>query len=219
MKIDLPSKFIYYTNDRSGHAYVRNKILYIKGLVSWEKVAYDICYALHGRKVCTYCGKSFKKTRITVDHMFPRVFGGVSIPINLTPACKSCNSKKSDLNYYEYKVLRTMNEKEGKKYRQSIYRKKRKIRYLRGFDLPRNWTSEMNIKDIVARPIPEDGRSQRKYKRVTEFVAKYNHLPNPIVVSANGVLLEGNTVYWVAVDFGIENVRVIRLENVFVELL
>ena len=127
MKIPLPSKFIYYTDDRTASAYVRKNTLYINGLISWEKLAYDLCYALNGRKVCTYCGKTVKKSKMTLDHMFPRFFGGVSIPTNLTPACKSCNNKKSDLNYYEFKVFRTMNEKDGKRYRMSIYRKKRKI--------------------------------------------------------------------------------------------
>ena len=94
MKIPLPSKFIYYTNDRTASAYVRKNTLYINGLISWEKLAYDLCYALNGRKVCTYCGKTVKKSKMTLDHMFPRFFGGVSIPTNLTPACKSCNNKK-----------------------------------------------------------------------------------------------------------------------------
>lgn len=219
MKIPLPSKFIYYTDDRTASAYVRKNTLYINGLISWEKLAYDLCYALNGRKVCTYCGKTVKKSKMTLDHMFPRFFGGVSIPTNLTPACKSCNNKKSDLNYYEFKVFRTMNEKDGKRYRMSIYRKKRKIRFQRGFDLPRNWTTSMDIKDIIARPIPDDGRNQKKYQRVTHFVERYGHLPNPIVVSANDVLLEGNTIYWVSVDFGFEYVQVIRLDNVFVKLL
>ena len=127
MKIPLPSKFIYYTNDRTASAYVRKNTLYINGLISWEKLAYDLCYALNGRKVCTYCGKTIKKSKMTLDHMFPRFFGGVSIPTNLTPACKSCNNKKSDLNYYEFKVFRTMNEKDGKRYRMSIYRKKERL--------------------------------------------------------------------------------------------
>ena len=127
MKIPLPSKFIYYTNDRTASAYVRKNTLYINGLISWEKLAYDLCYALNGRKVCTYCGKTVKKSKMTLDHMFPRFFGGVSIPTNLTPACKSCNNKKSDLNYYEFKVFRTMNEKDGKRYRMSIYRKKERL--------------------------------------------------------------------------------------------
>lgn len=127
MKIPLPSKFIYYTNDRTASAYVRKNTLYINGLISWEKLAYDLCYALNGRKVCTYCGKTVKKSKMTLDHMFPRFFGGVSIPTNLTPACKSCNNKKSDLNYYEFKVFRTMNEKDGKHYRMSIYRKKERL--------------------------------------------------------------------------------------------
>lgn len=218
MRVELPSKFIYYAKNRVGHAYVRNNILYIEGLVPWEKLAYDLCYALHGKRICVYCGKHFKKHKMSVDHKFPRNFGGVSIPANLIPACRSCNSTKSNLNYYEYQVFSTMDEEDAKEYRRNTYRKKIKIRYSRGFDLPRKWISTMNIDDIIARPAPEDEQSQKKYKRVTNFVKNYNHLPNPIVVSVNNVLLEGNTVYWVAKDNGFEQVQVIVLENVFVML-
>ena len=98
MRVELPSKFIYYAKDRVGYAYVKDKCLYIKGLVPWEKVAYDLCYALNGKKICFYCGKKFKKRKMSVDHKFPRNFGGVTIPPNLISACRGCNSAKSDLN-------------------------------------------------------------------------------------------------------------------------
>lgn len=218
MKIELPSNFRYYAKDRIGHAYVKNKHLYIKGLVPWEKLAYDLCYALHGKKICFYCGKIFKKRKMSVDHRFPRNYGGVTIPPNLISACRGCNSAKSDLDSYEYKIFCTMEEEEAKKFRENTYRKKKKLRYSRGFILPKNWTEEIEINQIIARPAPEDEQSQKKYKKVVDFLKEYSHLPNPIVLSSNHVLLEGNTVYWVAMDKGLKMVPVVILENVIVEL-
>ena len=35
----------------------------------------------------------------TLDHMYPRRWGGVSIPDNLVPSCKNCNGDKMDMTY------------------------------------------------------------------------------------------------------------------------
>lgn len=48
------------------------------------------------RNVCQYCAKSFKKNELTVDHIVPRSQGGRSTWMNITTACKSCNSKKAN---------------------------------------------------------------------------------------------------------------------------
>lgn len=45
---------------------------------------------------CQYCGKTYKKNELTVDHIVPRAQGGKSSWMNITTACKPCNSKKAD---------------------------------------------------------------------------------------------------------------------------
>ncbi len=47
--------------------------------------------------ICYYCGKSFKPSELTMDHLVPLVRGGRSVQGNLVPACKECNSKKKYL--------------------------------------------------------------------------------------------------------------------------
>ena len=46
---------------------------------------------------CYYCGRTFKPSDLTMDHLVPIVRGGKSVPGNLVPACKECNGKKKYL--------------------------------------------------------------------------------------------------------------------------
>ena len=50
---------------------------------------------------CSYCGA--KATEI--DHIVPRAKGGSNSTFNLTPACRSCNEKKSNLTLKEFGKL------------------------------------------------------------------------------------------------------------------
>jgi len=50
---------------------------------------------------CSYCGG--KATEI--DHIVPRAKGGSNSTYNLTPACRSCNEKKSNLSLKEFGKL------------------------------------------------------------------------------------------------------------------
>lgn len=45
------------------------------------------------KETCFYCGK----IATTIDHVVPKAMGGSSRKDNLVPACKSCNSNKSDM--------------------------------------------------------------------------------------------------------------------------
>lgn len=44
--------------------------------------------------VCLYCGKHFKSSELSRDHVEPTVKGGRDIWTNVVTACKSCNSHK-----------------------------------------------------------------------------------------------------------------------------
>lgn len=45
---------------------------------------------------CAYCGNTFDKTSLTIDHIIPRSKGGQSNWSNTISCCKPCNYKKAD---------------------------------------------------------------------------------------------------------------------------
>ena len=218
MHVELPKGFSYYTKKRAGHAHEENGFLYVEGPISWERVAYDLCYAVKGRQRCKYCGAKVKRRSMTVDHMFPRYFGGVSIPDNLLPSCTRCNSLKGDLNYHEFKEYRKLSKGERAEFKRRVYAKKTKIRYRNGYDLPKRWISIVDISTIIVKDKSLLALRGKKYQRVEGFFKTYHHLPNPIVLSSNSVLLEGHTLYSVAQNNRVKYVPVIRLDNVVVKV-
>ena len=61
------------------------------------------------KRTCSYCGctltdSSNEPTAATVDHIYTlsKDYGGVNIAINIAPACRSCNSSKSDDHVYDF---------------------------------------------------------------------------------------------------------------------
>lgn len=90
MKIMLPTHYFYSSN--GGKAYVSKGKLYIEGNVNYERLIYNIVYSLKGKTRCYYCGKKLSAKNGTLDHKYPRCFGGISVPENLEPCCKGCNS-------------------------------------------------------------------------------------------------------------------------------
>ena len=50
---------------------------------------------------CSYCGAKAEE----IDHVIPRSNGGTNSLYNLTPACRSCNEKKSNLSLKEFGKL------------------------------------------------------------------------------------------------------------------
>lgn len=49
---------------------------------------------LVGRGICHYCGKKFKPSELTMDHVLPLARGGKSTKGNCVPSCKACNATK-----------------------------------------------------------------------------------------------------------------------------
>jgi hypothetical protein len=48
---------------------------------------------------CVYCGN---EQNVSIDHLFPRHFGGTDSSDNLVCCCKSCNSSKGDTNMMKW---------------------------------------------------------------------------------------------------------------------
>ena len=45
---------------------------------------------------CQYCGKKMEKHECTVDHIKPKLHGGLSTWDNCVASCKKCNNRKGD---------------------------------------------------------------------------------------------------------------------------
>jgi len=54
--------------------------------------------------VCHYCGRKFKPSELTMDHIVPIARGGRSTKGNVVPACKECNDKKKYLLLMEWEA-------------------------------------------------------------------------------------------------------------------
>ena len=63
--------------------------------------------------LCEYCGGSFPKEELTMDHVVPLARGGKSAKNNLVCACKECNNKKKYLLPMEWDEYMGGNNKEG----------------------------------------------------------------------------------------------------------
>ena len=46
------------------------------------------------RSICQYCGKTFSRNELSIDHVIPRSYGGKSVWENVVCCCFSCNKKK-----------------------------------------------------------------------------------------------------------------------------
>jgi 5-methylcytosine-specific restriction protein A len=46
------------------------------------------------RGICNWCGATFPKEELTMDHVVPISRGGASSRGNVVPSCKECNSRK-----------------------------------------------------------------------------------------------------------------------------
>jgi|SRR5579863_935684 len=64
--------------------------------------------------LCHYCGRRFKPSDLTLDHVVPLARGGKSTKGNTVPACKECNNKKKYLLPIEWvEYLAWVQTKEG----------------------------------------------------------------------------------------------------------
>lgn len=65
----------------------------IRSLFDDEKVKMNV-----GNK-CNYCGCTYN---LTLDHLFPRKYGGLDDSNNLLTVCKSCNSSKGSKDLMQW---------------------------------------------------------------------------------------------------------------------
>lgn len=52
---------------------------------------------LIAKGICHWCGGTFPREELTMDHVVPIARGGISSRGNVVPACKECNNRKKYL--------------------------------------------------------------------------------------------------------------------------
>lgn len=206
MVIKLPDSFekTYHDyHDRECYAVVRHGFLEIYGdfELIFEKLMKDLAFELKGRNKCYYCQKEVNENEITIDHLYPRHFGGITIPNNLEPSCPICNVNKSDMNEKEFIQWKKLDDKQKQKrfYREKINLKKAS----NGIDLPEKWLTQLQISHIKVKTQDHKGKRKNSHEKCIT-----------VVVSANDVLLAGIKTIEEAKKIGAKMITAVVLENV-----
>lgn len=211
MNIQLPNKF-FYSTDWKRTAYVDDNVLYIQGNVSYENLMYSLAYSISGYQKCIYCGEKLKKETRTLDHIYPRNWGGISIPDNLVPCCSSCNSKKSNMTAEQFeRWLNTNSDKRAALYAKFVKEneKEMKTKYI----LPEEWVSSLNIDEVIDK-LDFSVIEQFGNDKIDLYYQLHRHYPRPIIVSSNNCVLKGIHILYHAKVNGIKKVSCVKLDNV-----
>lgn len=216
MNIRLPKKF---DKRKEGiEAYVVKGKLYISRY-EFERVMYMLTYQLKGETKCYYCGTTLHSGNRTLDHVYPKDYGGISIPNNMVPCCRNCNMKKGNLNEYEYKdLLKTKQETPEltEAFLKNIGTIHYEIRTNKGINLPQKWYHMQKDYDVLAQLSSVDRyKTSKAYLRVLDLYETYGKICKPVVISDNNIVLDGLMALMLAKNLP-EKVEVpfIKLENV-----
>ncbi len=216
MIIRLPKRFIYSNRVLKNCAYVENGILYMSKYTNFEDLMYTITYQLKGYDRCCYCGEKLTTSTRTLDHMYPRRWGGISIPENLLPSCKKCNQDKKDMTYQqfqEWRALKTASEK-NRFYDETISRNA-SIRKLGNFVIKKKWISSFEV-EPVAKYISFNRLSKKKSQLISSYYRNWGQYPHPIIVSSNGWVIKGLHILYHAKKNKKQYVPAVILENVVI---
>lgn len=214
MTIEIPRG---YTFEKEGSiiAFEENGILKIYGRCGkFQDIMYDLTYKLKGRNKCYYCGSELKTpTQMTLDHIYPVSLGGPTIPKNLVPCCRKCNSIKENMTPQQYQVYRNLKDEEQKRKFLQEYRDIRFFQEKWLHILPEEWISQTLISDLLVLMDLTDTNT-RKYKRTREYYSRCKQFPKPIIVDSRRFVLDGFTQVLYAKNNRIKEIPAILLENV-----
>ena len=214
MKIRLPESFIYTNRSQKASAYVKNGILYVEGCIDFEDLMYTITYVLKGYDKCHYCGCDLTQKNRTLDHMYPRRWGGVSIPDNLIPSCKRCNGDKMDMTYEQFMKYKTMETKELKEeYYNKCVKENLRVRKRAKFVLNPEWLSVYDIRELLAY-MKLDQLENIKSKNLAAYYRNWGQYPHPMIISSNDWVYKGKHILHHAKAIKRKKVMAIVLENV-----
>lgn len=213
MKIQLPDHFFYSNKSQRGTAYVKDGVLYIDS-VSFEAVMRTITYVLKGYDTCHYCGQELTNKNRSLDHMYPRRWGGVSIPENLIPSCKNCNCDKKDMTYEQFMQYRRFKTPERRiEYYEQCETENTRILKRAKFVVEREWITVYPIRELVKK-IAFNELEKRKSKKILTYYRNWGQYPHPVILSSNGRVLKGNHILYHAKKINRKSVIAIVLENV-----
>ena len=216
MRIRLPETFIYTNRTKNASAYIKNGILYVKGCVSFEDLMYTMAYMVKGYDKCYYCGCELTDKNRTLDHMYPRRWGGISIPDNLVPSCKGCNQDKMDMTYeqfMQYRRLKTKKDKD-KFYKKCVQDNLNFCKKSR-FVLNNKWLSAYDIQELL-RYMKFNKLDEGKSNNLAAYYRNWGQYPHPIIVSSNDWVFKGKHILHHAKGIKRKKVMAVVLENVVV---
>lgn len=216
MNIRLPTHFFYTTRDHKSCAYIEHGILYIEGIVSFEDLMYALTYEIFGYNKCNYCKCTLTSKSRTLDHIYPRSWGGISITNNLRPSCRLCNGQKSDMTIKQFKEYMKQKSLTKKRdfYHRCIKENESKL-YSQDFLLPPSWICLYDASKL-AHTISFKSLDRGKVQKIEDFYNKYHHYPRPLIISANGWLLKGKHILYHAKQIDFFDIPAIVLDNVVV---
>lgn len=213
MNIQLPNQFSFRKDNVK--AYIENDILFYEGIFSFDRVMYQATYEMRNPSICYYCGCELNKEKRTIDHMYPRDLGGVSITNNLVPCCTKCNHEKDNMTMQEYfNYLKFESTKERKEYKSKVMQNHEVYRYKNGFFIPEDWYEYNSEHIYVEILLSEECIKGKRYKYICEFYKKYGHFPRPVVKTADDKLVDGFLVLLFAKNNQIDKIPCIKMENV-----
>lgn len=228
MKIPLPD-YDYMFDD--GSAEVKNGILYIYKPGVLKAVMYKLTYLVYGGTECYFCHRKLRTSaletnnnqyfsKMTLDHLVPQEFGGITTPNNMRPACSNCNSSKGNMYPDEFEMFRQFIGKKDEETRQAkeefmeaLEQKQESRRDGEIESIPKEWICQEMVRNIyvnicIAEPLGAE------YFRQEKFFWEHGRLPKPIIISENRFLLDGFNTIMLAKNYYIERIHVIVLENV-----
>lgn len=211
MNILLLKGYTYYDKDGNLCAEEENDILKLYRPSLFKDIMYDMTYKLKGTK-CIYCGKKAN----SMDHGYPQDFGGPTITNNLYPTCKLCNNKKANMLREEYSEYLEITDKEKRaEFMENLKQIQKDRREGLLDDFPKEWISEKRFSVITVKFYIEEPLGS-KYRRFTNYLNTHNRHKNGIVLSSNGVVLDGFNIILVGKVKGRSDYNQHILENVLV---
>lgn len=212
MLLSLPE----INNDKFSQIY--NKNLYIKDNCDFNVLMNKLTYDLKENR-CSYCNKVLTGENRTLDHVIPKIYGGVSIVDNLVPCCKECNVKKDFLLLNQFQEFLKIDcpKKQSEFKNEMKLENEKKLNESKLF-LNEKWIKYLDLKEIPINTNNNYGklkeRNSKQYFKYLEFLRKNNTIYKPLILDKNFSILNGIIILEAAKKLKISQLPVISLENV-----
>lgn len=209
MNITLPTE-----NLKTKDFLINDGILYLRYGQSFQGAMYALTYFMKGRHFCYYCKKSFPRNEITMDHMYPRSTGGPTIPQNIIPACKGCNTTKADMTKNQFlRYLSLHSEVEQSLFASKMRNLKDDYKSIGMFEIPIEWITPIRVCKIHT-SIDFANLSDSKFKKVKAYYEEHHSFQHPIILDRNLYSLDGFYILFVAKACEVPVIPAIVLDNV-----